>query len=364
MPADRLSIFAAAALKKRKARWGTTVTYSRKAFIPLTKLCRDDCGYCTYAKKPHELSEYYLSGKNVVKLAINAEKMGCKEALFSLGERPEKRYEEARTFLLNSGYRSTAEYLRDMAALVMAHSTLIPHLNPGTLDLDELEMLKPVCGSMGMMLESTSTNLIEKGMCHYRCPDKIPERRIETIQNAGKLNIPFTTGILIGIGETWEDRIHSFQVINEINREYGHIQEVLVQNFRSKPGIIMEGWDEPDFEDLFKTIVLGRLILDENISLQVPPNLSEGYEDLLLAGLNDWGGISPLTRDHINPERAWPEIAELKKYTAKKGFTLTERLTVYPEYIRNSNFQYSPAIQLRLDDFAGDDGYSRVQLTM
>jgi len=326
----------------RDRYWGSEVTYSRKVFIPLTNMCRDSCSYCTFVKTPESGEAQLMTPNQVLTVALKGQNMGCKEALFSLGERPEKRYKFAREKLARQGHTTTVGYLRDMAELVLQKTMLVPHINAGALSREELELLKPVAGSMGMMLESTSPILTKKGQAHYACPDKIPERRLDTLVCAGELGIPFTTGLLIGIGESWQDRIDSLVAINEIHQRYGHIQEVIIQNFRAKQGTNMAGFTEPSKDDMLRTLAISRLILDPSISIQAPPNLEQAYKDYLSAGINDWGGISPVTKDFINPERAWPQIETLSDRCREMGYRLRERLTVYPTFLDQSKTIQQP----------------------
>lgn len=349
----------AAAVRDR--HWGRTITYSRKVFIPLTTLCRDECGYCVFVQRPGSPKARYMTPDEVLEVAERGKQLGCKEVLFSLGEKPELRYPEARAALQKLGYSRTIDYLRDMCALVLERTGLLPHANPGTLSEEEILLLKPVTGSMGMMLESISRRLTQKGMPHYACPDKVPLQRLRTIERAGEQRVPFTTGILIGIGETWAERVDSLSAINEMHRRYGHIQEVIVQNFRAKPGIPMANHPEPAHEDMLRTLAAARLILDPAISLQAPPNLDEAYADYIAAGLNDWGGISPLTIDHINPERAWPQIAALRQATEAAGCRLQERLTIYPSYVRQGASYVAPAMAEPIRELARADGLAAVQ---
>ncbi len=332
----------------RNEHWGDTITYSRKVFIPLTNMCRDTCRYCTFVKTPQSGKAHLMTPQEVLTSALQGQQMGCKEALFSLGERPEKRYALAREQLKAQGYHSTLDYLHDMAQLVLDNSLLVPHINAGALSYDELKALRPVAGSMGMMLESLTDKLMQRGEAHHGCPDKTPKRRLATLKAAGQLNIPFTTGLLIGIGESWQSRIDSLFAINELHLQYGHIQEVIIQNFRAKSGTAMANSSEPSLEDMMLTLVAARLILDPSISLQAPPNLEQAHQNYLDAGINDWGGISPLTRDFINPERAWPQISTLAQGCENAGFTLKERLTVYPAYLRNEARYLAPSIAARL----------------
>jgi len=316
----------------RNKSYGNTITYSRKVFVPLTNICRNQCGYCTFVQDPKSPSAKILSSDEVMEIVFKGEKYGCKEVLFSLGEKPELKYPIVLDKLNSFGHSSLVEYLSSMCQLVSKETNLLPHTNIGTLNKNEIETLKPVTASMGMMLETTSEKILKKGGAHYKCPDKVPSRRICTIKTAGELNVPFTTGILIGIGETWDDRINSLLEINNMYKKYGHIQEVIIQNFRAKKGIPMENSPEPNLNEMLRTIAISRLILEPEISIQAPPNLSNQYLYYLDAGINDWGGISPVTIDHINPERGWPQIDKLNKLMKDKGFKLKERLTIYPRF--------------------------------
>ncbi|WP_279339742.1 bifunctional FO biosynthesis protein CofGH [Sphaerisporangium perillae] len=311
------------------------VTYSRKVFIPLTRLCRDRCGYCTFATAPGKLPAAFLSPDEVLEIARQGAAMGCKEALFTLGDRPEDRWHQAREWLDAHGYDDTLSYVRAMAIRVLEETGLLPHLNPGVMSWRDLQRLKPVAPSMGMMLETTSRRLFEeKGQAHYGSPDKDPAVRLRVLEDAGRSNVPFTTGILIGIGETVADRAESIFAIRRVAREYGGVQEVIVQNFRAKPDTAMRGMPDADLHELAATIAVTRLVLGTRMRVQAPPNLiGEEYALMIRAGIDDWGGVSPLTPDHVNPERPWPHIEELAARTAAAGFTLKERLTIYPEYV-------------------------------
>ncbi|MEU6997069.1 bifunctional FO biosynthesis protein CofGH [Nonomuraea sp. NPDC046570] len=312
------------------------ITYSRKVFIPLTRLCRDRCGYCTFATAPHKLPAPFLGPDEVLEIARQGAAMGCKEALFTLGDRPEDRWHQAREWLDAHGYDDTLSYVRAMAIRVLEETGLLPHLNPGVLSWRDLQRLKPVAPSMGMMLETTSRRLFEeKGAAHYGSPDKDPAVRLRVLEDAGRSNVPFTTGILIGIGETIEDRAESIFAIRRVAREYGGVQEVIVQNFRAKPDTAMRGLPDADLQELAATIAVTRLLLGPRIRVQAPPNLVDAeYALMIRAGIDDWGGVSPLTPDHVNPERPWPQIDDLASRTAEAGFALRERLTIYPEYVR------------------------------
>ena len=352
----------AVAAARRDTVWGRTLTYSRKVFIPLTNLCRDTCGYCTFAQRPTSPSARVMTPDEVLEVAEAGRRLECKEALFSLGEKPEIRHPEAREALAVLGYTRFVDYLYDMCELVLKETGLIPHTNSGTLSQEEMELLRPVTGSMGMMLESISLRLMKEGEAHYGCPDKHPKVRLETLSLAGRLDVPFTTGILIGIGESWADRVDSLLAIQEIFKRYGSIQEVIVQNFRAKPDIPMRNWPEPNLEDMLRTLAVARLLLDPEVSLQAPPNLALGYyADYSKAGLNDWGGISPLTLDHINPEAAWPRIEALRKSCESLGFQLRERLTLYPRYLAQPERFVASQILPHLTALAGSDGLATQQ---
>ncbi|MGC5018417.1 bifunctional FO biosynthesis protein CofGH [Micromonospora sp. DT47] len=320
----------------REAGRPGVVTYSKKVFIPLTRLCRDRCHYCTFATVPHRLPAAFLDRDEVLEIARAGAAQGCKEALFTLGDRPEERWPAAREWLDERGYDSTLDYLRACAVAVLEETGLLPHLNPGVLSWSELQRLKPVAPSMGMMLETTATRLwSEPGGPHFGSPDKEPAVRLRVLDDAGRVGVPFTTGILIGIGETPAERVDAIFAIRRAQREYGHLQEVIVQNFRAKPDTAMRGMPDAELHDLAATVAVTRLLLGPKARVQAPPNLIEGEYDLLLrAGIDDWGGVSPLTPDHVNPERPWPQLDELARQTEKAGFTLRERLTIYPEYVR------------------------------
>ncbi len=344
----------------RDAGFGSSVTYSRKIFIPLTQLCRDVCHYCTFAQAPKRLTAPYMKLEEVVELAEQGRAHGCKEALFTLGEKPELRYQTARDGLAAMGYASTLEYLRDAAAAVFENSGLLPHMNPGTLTADECRMLREVSPSMGIMLESASSRLCEKGMPHHGSPDKDPRVRLETLRNAGRARIPFTTGILIGIGETRRERIESLLAIRAVHEEFGHIQEIIIQNFRAKPGTKMNHAPEPDLEEMLWTLALARILFGSAMSIQAPPNLSPGcLPNLVAAGINDWGGVSPLTPDHVNPEAPWPHLEELARDTRAAGKTLHERLTIYPHYVREATDWVDERFLTPLLQATDAEGYPR-----
>jgi FO synthase len=312
------------------------ITYSRKVFIPLTRLCRDRCGYCTFVTVPGRLDSMYLSPDEVLEIAREGAKLGCKEALFTLGDRPEARWKQAREWLDAHGYEDTLSYVRAMAVRVLEETGLLPHLNPGVMSGQDFQRLKPVAPSMGMMLETTSARLFEtKGAAHFGSPDKDPKVRLQVLEDAGRSKVPFTTGILIGIGETYTERVDAIFALDKVSREYNGIQEVIVQNFRAKPDTKMRATPDAELVDLAATIAVTRLVLGPEARIQAPPNLvGDDYQLILDAGIDDWGGVSPLTPDHVNPERPWPQIDELAEVTAAGGFTLKERLTIYPPYIR------------------------------
>ena len=317
---------------------GNLITYSRKVFIPLTHLCRDVCHYCTFAQTPKHLAAPYMTIDQVIDIARRGAELGCKEALFTLGERPELRYRAARTALAEMGYESTHAYLCEAARLVYQETGLLPHLNPGTMTAEEIAMLRRVAPSMGIMLESASPRLAEKGMPHHGSPDKDPQLRLATIEAAGKARVPLTSGILIGIGETRRERIESLLALRDLHIEYGHLQEIIVQNFRAKPGTKMANAPEPALDELLWTIAVARILFGPAMNIQAPPNLSPGVlAQLISAGINDFGGVSPLTPDFVNPEAPWPHLDELARDCADAGKTLQERLTIYPEYARKAD---------------------------
>ena len=323
-----------AASELRDAEFHDVVTFSKKVFIPLTHLCRDVCHYCTFAKTPKRIESPYMPIEEVLRIARQGAALGCKEALFTLGEKPELRYRAAREALADMGFETTIDYVRHAAERVLEETGLLPHANPGNLTPEELATLREVSPSMGIMLESLSDRLTEKGMPHYGSPDKVPAVRLATLENAGKARIPFTTGILIGIGETPLERIESLLAIRGLHARHGHIQEVIVQNFRAKPGTKMRDAPEPSLHDLLWTIAVARLIFGPKMSIQVPPNLNQGLLPRLIeAGINDWGGVSPLTPDFVNPEAPWPHLEKLREETRAAGKHLKERLTIYPEFV-------------------------------
>jgi len=312
---------------------GGTITYSRKVFVPLTMLCRDHCHYCTFAKPPAKLGSPFLTPDQVVAIAEAGRKQECKEALFTLGDKPEDRYPVARAWLAERGYHSTLDYLRAVSIRVIEETGLLPHLNPGVMSWEDMARLKHASASMGMMLETSSTRLTQKGGAHFGSPDKVPAVRLRTIEDAGRLSIPFTTGILVGIGETLRERAESLLAIRDLHRKYRHVQEVIIQNFKAKPATAMHASPEPGLEEFLAAVATARVVFGPRMNLQAPPNLSDpDYPLLLDAGINDWGGVSPVTIDHVNPEAPWPRLADLEARTRDKGLVLHERLTIYPEY--------------------------------
>ena len=317
-----------AASKKRDHIFGNRITFSPKVFIPLTMLCRDKCGYCTFAQPPARLDAPYLNTDEIISIARSGAEAGCHEALFTLGEKPELRYPAAREWLTDNGYTSTVDYLIAMASLVLSETGLLPHANAGALSKEELAGLRTVSPSQGMMIESINPDL----ECHRGAPDKLPERRLQTLNSAGELSIPFTTGILVGIGESRSDRIEALKAIAQIHEKHGHIQEVIVQNFLPKAGTSMHKYPPCPPEDYLEAIALARLILPESIHLQAPPNLSDDFSSLIKAGIDDWGGVSPVTADHVNPERPWPAIDRLTRVSENLGYSIAPRLTIYPEF--------------------------------
>ena len=339
----------------RDAQFGSRVTYSPKVFIPLTMLCRDKCGYCTFAQPPARLENPYLSAEQVLAIAKQGARMGCHEALFTLGERPELRYDVAKDWLKANGFDSTVHYLHDMAALVLKETGLLPHANAGALYKDELALLRKVSPSQGMMIESLRDDLD----CHRGAPDKEPQRRLDTLQWAGELNIPFTTGILVGIGETREDRIDALEAIAASHKKYGHVQEVIVQNFLPKPRTGMQHEAPCPEDEYLWSIAAARIILPSSIHLQAPPNLSDDFSILLDAGIDDWGGVSPVTADHVNPERPWPALDKLRTVTEAKGKSLAPRLTVYPEFVINPEKWCDPSMDFPLMDRSDAEGLAR-----
>ena len=344
----------------RDLGFGDVVTYSRKVFIPLTQLCRDVCHYCTFAQTPKHIPEAYMPIDEVIATCKAGAALGCQEALFTLGEKPELRYRAARESLAALGFKTTIDYVIEVARRVLVETGLLPHINAGNLTRDEMLALRDVSASMGIMLESASSRLCEKGMPHYGSPDKDPITRLATLDLAGELRVPFTSGILIGIGETRLERIESLLALRASHRRYGHLQEVIVQNFRAKPHTKMALAPEPDLEELVWTIAVARLIFGAEMSIQAPPNLSPGVlEQLVAAGINDWGGVSPLTPDHVNPEAPWPHLAQLARDTGSAGKYLDQRLTLYPRYLTEADTWLSPKVQPAARKQSDGEGYAK-----
>ena len=336
------------------------VTYSPKVFIPLTKLCRDVCHYCTFARAPRRGERAYMRGDEVLAVARAGAEAGCHEALFTLGDKPELRYRAAREELAELGCETTIDYLARMCELVLAETGLLPHVNPGVMTREDLELLRPVSASMGLMLETTSERLSEKGEPHYGSPDKLPARRLETIALAGELAIPFTTGILIGIGERRVERIEALEAIRRLHERYGHVQEVIVQNFRAKAGTKMASAPEPSLEEHLWTIRVAREVLGPGMKIQAPPNLAyDDFPRLLEAGIDDWGGVSPVTIDHVNPEAPWPEVELLRTATETSGAELAARLPVYPDYVADLHRWADPRVASEILRHADAEGLAR-----
>jgi FO synthase len=339
----------------RDEAFGTRVTYSPKVFIPLTMLCRDKCGYCTFAKAPARVESPYLTPDDVLAIARAGAAAGCHEALFTLGERPELRYPAAREWLAANGYRSTVEYLAAMCRLVVEETGLLPHANAGALYAGELLALRHVAPGQGMMLESLNPDLA----CHRGAPDKTPERRLATLELAGAASIPFTTGILVGIGESRVDRLRALEAIAAAHRRHGHVQEVIVQNFLPKPGTAMHAAAPCPPDDYLEAIALARLVLPPDVHLQAPPNLSDDFGVLLDAGIDDWGGVSPVTADHVNPERPWPALDRLREVTERRGFAVAPRLTVYPEFVLQPERWLDAGLRFAVLDRSDAEGLAR-----
>ena len=351
-----------AATELRARGKGITVSYSKKVFIPLTTLCRDYCSYCTFRKDPGQPGAHFMTPDEVLALAEQGRRAGCKEALFSLGDQPERIFPEAREFLRQQGFTRTLDYVASMSELVLEKTGLLPHANPGVMDRAALERFKDSNASVGLMLENVSVRLMRDGLPHANAPDKVPALRLRTIEEAGKLPMAFTTGILIGIGEMMEERIDSLFAIRTLHEKYGHVQEVIIQNFRAKADIPMAAHPEPSLEDFLRTIAMARLILGPEMNVQAPPNLSyDDFPRLLDAGINDWGGISPVTKDFINPEATWPQIARLQAETEARGFILRERLALYPEFVKQEKFLSSRVCE-RAHAVADQDGFAAVSV--
>lgn len=356
---NELPALLAASVEAKQRFKPDVITYSRKVFIPLINLCRDYCGYCAFRRDPGEPGAHTMTPEEVLQVARAGEKLGCTEALFSLGDKPELAFPEMRDTLRHLGYRSTLHYLEAMCELVLRETSLLPHPNPGLLSAEWIARLAAVSPSMGLMLETTSDHLLAPGAAHDSAPDKIPARRLHTIEEAGKQEVPFTTGLLIGIGETPQERVDTLFAIRDLHERYGHIQEVIIQNFRVKRGIPMRNWPEPTQGEMLRTIAVARLLMP-GVNIQAPPNLSSPYyEELLDAGINDWGGISPLTPDYINPEKPWPHLDELKLRTESRGYTLRQRLPIYPEFQPLVAHRPSSLLAEKMHLAADNQGYAR-----
>ena len=350
------SLLAAAQLARARFK-PAVMTYSRKVFLPLTNLCRDYCGYCTFRRDPGDPGAHTMTPDEVMEVVRAGERMGCTEALFSLGDKPELLFPQMRDTLRRLGYKSTLHYLEAMCEKVLRESSLLPHPNPGLMSAEWLERLSRVAPSLGLMLETTSMRLLEKNAAHDNAPDKEPAKRLRVIEDAGRQKIPFTTGILIGIGETPEERVDSLIAIRNLHEKYGHIQEVIVQNFRAKSGTPMAAWPEPGRGEMLRALAVARLLMPD-MNIQAPPNLSDPhYEELLDGGINDWGGISPLTPDFINPEKPWPHLHQLQQRTEAKRFELRQRLPVYPEFAEQAA-AHSDLLAERLGTAADAAGYA------
>ncbi|HEV8343902.1 MAG TPA: 7,8-didemethyl-8-hydroxy-5-deazariboflavin synthase CofG [Candidatus Binatia bacterium] len=356
-------LLAAAGLLRDRYK-GTTVTFSPKVFIPLTNLCRDFCGYCTFRRAPSEEGAKTMSLEEVLSVARQGKVLGCTEVLFSLGDRPEAIYAEMRDFLAQAGLRRTLDYLYEACKTVLEETQLLPHSNPGLMGKRDLHRLKQVNVSLGLMLENISERLLASSAPHFDAPDKRPYLRLKTIEEAGRLHIPFTTGILVGIGENMEERVDSLLAIREMDERYGHVQEVIIQNFRAKPQIPMRNHPEPSLAEMLKTIALARLILGGEMNIQAPPNLSpDTYPLFLEAGINDWGGVSPLTLDYINPEAPWPALRALNEKTAGAGYELKARLPIYPEFILQAEKFVPSSLAPYVERLCGKDGLVRRELS-
>ena len=359
---DELPALLAAALEAKRRFKPGIITYSRKVFLPLTNLCRDYCGYCTFRRDAGDPGAHTMTPDEVLAVARSGEKLGCTEALFSLGDKPELLFPEMRATLRHLGYKSTLHYLESMCELVLRETRLLPHPNPGLLSAEWIARLAAVSPSMGLMLETTNTALLAPGAAHDNAPDKVPAKRLRTIDEAGKQNVPFTTGLLIGIGESAEDRVDTLLAIRDLHDRYGHIQEVIVQNFRVKPAIPMAHWPEPTRGEMLRTVAVARLLLP-SVNIQAPPNLSAPYyEDLVDGGINDWGGVSPLTPDFINPEKPWPHVEQLRLRTEAKGFALRQRLPVYPEFL-TALLAKPGLLSEKLHAAADDHGLAKTKIT-
>ena len=361
--AELNAVMLAASEMNRRARPHGRVTYSRKVFLPLTNLCRDRCAYCTFVKGPGQRGAHTMTPDEVLSVAHRGAELGCKEALLSLGDHPEWRHPEMAVALRDLGYDSTPAYVAAMSKLVLEETGLLPHTNCGLLSREEMEPIAAWNASMGIMLESVSPRLFEKGGPHYGTASKRPEQRIATLETAGELGVAMTSGILIGIGETPEDRVDSLLALRDVHDRHGNIQEIIVQNFRAKPATRMRGAAEPSTVDMLRTLATARLVMGPGMNIQAPPNLNaDGFQSYLLTGMNDWGGVSPLTRDFINPEAAWPQTERLRALTAEAGFELRERVALYPEYVTSGGWQTSPQVGARLAQLTDAQGFVKQEL--
>ncbi len=336
---------------------GTTITYSKKVFVPITTMCRDTCTYCTFVKPPGNGGEF-LDPDDVLAIVRAGDELGCTEALLTLGDRPEDRWPQARRFLADHGASSTIEYVVMMSELIRSETRLFPHANPGIMDGAAIAALRKSNVSMGLMLENISDRLTEPGMPHFNCPDKVPSVRVETIREAGRQSVPFTTGILVGIGETLGEIVDSLFALADLQKEYGHLQEFIIQNFRAKADTRMRHFPEPALSFFVRVVALARWILGPQANIQVPPNLTDDFGVYLDAGINDWGGVSPLTIDWVNPEAPWPHLAKLESITGAHGFTLRPRLPVYPEYLTPK--WIDATLYEAASEAASDDGYAAI----
>ena len=362
-PQETAALLSAASALNDRARPERRATYSRKVFLPLTNLCRDRCGYCAFVKGPRQREAHTMTPDEVVAVARRGAELGCKEALLSLGDHPEARHPEMRETLRAMGFRSTPEYAAAMSKLVLEETGLLPHVNCGTLDREEIEAFAPWNASMGIMLESASMRLHEPGGPHHGTETKAPERRIATIAAAADAGVAMTTGVLIGIGETREERVDALLAIRDAQERCGNIQETIVQNFRAKGGTRMRSAREPSMLEMMQTLAAARLLLGPEMNIQAPPNLqADGFEAYLLCGINDWGGVSPLTKDFINPEAAWPQTARLRRLTEEAGFELRERTALHPSHVVSGAWARSPAVASRLAELTDGDGCVKREL--
>ena len=353
-----LDVLCSAAAELRDLGKGRTVTFSPKVFIPLTRLCRDFCGYCTFRQDPSQAENLFMTPEQVLDVARSGQDLGCTEALFTLGERPEQRYPEAKEWLAQRGYGTTLDYLTDMCRLLSEETSMVPHANPGTMSRREMAALRPFSPSMGLMLESVSQRLYGPGGPHEFAPSKRPRVRLRTLEIAGELDVPFTTGLLIGIGESRLETVDALLKIRDLHQTFGHVQEVIIQNFRAKPDTSMAGDTDAGTADMRWAVAAARLILGRDMNLQVPPNLNgQDYQIYLDAGINDWGGVSPLTIDYVNPEAPWPALQELRQRSAASGFDLKPRLPVYPEFLGFGTGYLSSRFQQKIGDLTDDEGY-------